>query len=198
LVKKIGQIFSIDDKDRAILRRLIRDPTISDNQIAKLASMPVKTVNRRRKALEDNEIVSYHLNVNMGKGGTGRFMARHLYIIEFKLGFPQSRLITEIKEEPNVRTIFTDHIYESHIAEVDGHTALIMLVEGRSDEEINDAFNSKIIPSLKKNHGEDAIIDVKTIRLGEPIRIFHNYIFMVNMEKGKIKEEWSDNTIFVE
>jgi DNA-binding Lrp family transcriptional regulator len=198
LVKKIGQIFSIDDKDRAILRRLIRDPTISDNQIAKLASMPVKTVNRRRKALEDNEIVSYHLNVNMGKGGTGRFLARHLYIIVFKLGFPQSRLITEIKEEPNVRTIFTDHIYESHIAEVDGHTALIMLVEGRSDEEINDAFNSKIIPSLKKNHGEDAIIDVKTIRLGEPIRIFHNYIFMVNMEKGKIKEEWSDNAIFVE
>lgn len=198
MVKKIGQIFSIDDKDRAILRRLIRDPTISDNQIAKLASMPVKTVNRRRKALEDNEIVSYHLNVNMGKGGTGRFRARHLYIIVFKLGFPQSRLITEIKEEPNVRTIFTDHIYESHIAEVDGHTALIMLVEGRSDEEINDAFNSKIIPSLKKNHGEDAIIDVKTIRLGEPIRIFHNYIFMVNMEKGKIKEEWSDNAIFVE
>lgn len=198
MVKKIGQNFSIDDKDRAILRRLVRDPTISDNQIAKLASMPVKTVNRRRKALEDNEIVSYHLNVNMGKGGTGRFLARHLYIIEFKLGFPQSRLITEIKEEPNVRTIFTDHIYESHIAEVDGHTALIMLVEGRSDEEINDAFNSKIIPSLKKNHGEDAIIDVKTIRLGEPIRILHNYIFMVNMEKGKIKEEWSDNAIFVE
>lgn len=198
MVKKIGQIFSIDDKDRAILRRLVRDPTISDNQIAKLAGMPVKTVNRRRKALEDNEIVSYHLNVNMGKVGTGRFLARHLYIIEFKLGFPQSRLITEIKEEPNVRTIFTDHIYESHVAEVDGHTALIMLVEGRSDEEINEAFNSKIIPSLKKNHGEDAITDVKTIRLGEPIRIFHNYILMVNMEKGKIKEEWSNNAIFVE
>jgi hydrogenase maturation factor len=30
------------------------------------------------------------------------------------------RLVNEIKEEPNVRTIFTDHIYESHIAEIDG------------------------------------------------------------------------------
>ena len=198
LVKKVGQVFSIDDKDRAILKRLIRDPTISDNQIAKLTGMPVKTVNRRRKALEENGIVSYHLNVNMGRGGTGRFLARHLYIIEFKLGFPQSRLIKEIKEEPNVRTIFTDHIYESHIAEIDGRTALIMLVEGRSDEEINEAFNSKIIPSLKKNHGEDAITNVKTIRLSDPIRVFHNYIFMVNMEKGKIRGEWSDNAIFVE
>ncbi len=125
-------------------------------------------------------------------------MLRYLYLIEFRLGFPQSRLVNEIKEEPNVRTIFTDHIYESHIAEIDGHMALIMLVEGRNDEEVNEAFNSKIIPSLKKNHGEGAITNVKTIRLGDPIRIFHNYIFMVNMVMGKIKEDWSDNAIFVE
>jgi DNA-binding Lrp family transcriptional regulator len=198
LVKKNGRNFSLDDKDRTIIKKLIREPTISDNQIAKITGIPIKTVNRRRKSLEDCQIISYHVNVNMGRNGTSRFSARHLYIIEFRLGFPQSRLVNEIKEEPNVRTIFTDHIYESHIAEIDGHTALIMLVEGRNDEEINEAFNSKIIPSLKKNHGEDAITNVKTIRLGDPIRIFHNYIFMVNMTKGKIKEDWSDNAIFVE
>lgn len=198
MVKKNGRNFSLDDKDRTIIKKLIREPTISDNQIAKITGIPIKTVNRRRKSLEDCQIISYHVNVNMGRNGTSRFSARHLYIIEFRLGFPQSRLVNEIKEEPNVRTIFTDHIYESHIAEIDGHTALIMLVEGRNDEEINEAFNSKIIPSLKKNHGEDAITNVKTIRLGDPIRIFHNYIFMVNMTKGKIKEDWSDNAIFVE
>ena len=198
MARKNTGTYSLDDKDRAILKKLIRDPTVSDNQISKMTGIPVKTVNRRRKLLEERSVISYHLNVNMGRGGTGRFSARHLYLIEFRLGFPQSRLINEIKEEPNVRTIFTDHIYESHIAEIDGHTALIMLVEGRSDEEVNEAFNSKIIPSLKKNHGEDAITNVKTIRLGDPIRIFHNYIFMVNMANGKIRDDWSDNAIYVE
>jgi len=198
LVKKIGPSRVLDSKDRMIIKKLIKNPTISDNQISKTTGIPVKTVNRRRKALEEEQIISYHVNVDMRKNGTGRFGARHLYLIEFKLGFPQSRLVNEIREEPNVRTFFTDHIYESHIAEIDGHTALIMVVEGRDDEEVNEAFNTKIIPSLKKNHGEDAIINVKTIRLSDPIRIFHNYIFMVNLNKGKIKDEWADNAIFVE
>jgi len=198
MVKEIGQHYVLDDKDKVILKKLTRDPTISDNQIAKLAKLPVKTVNRRRKALEDAGLVSYYIGIDMGKNGTGRFLARHLYIIEFKLGFSQSRLVNEIKEEPNVRTIFTDHIYESHIAEVDGRTALIMLVEGKSDEEVNEAFNSKIIPSLQKNHGADAITNVKTIRLADPIRLFHNYILMVNMAGGKIRDDWSDNAIFME
>lgn len=198
MVKKNGLYYSLDDKDKTILKKLTRDPTISDNQIAKLTGIPVKTVNRRRKCLEDAGLLSYHVNINMGKTGTGRFLARHLYLIEFKLGFPQSRLVNEIKEEPNVRTIFTDHIYESHIAEVDGRTALIMLVEGRDDEEVNEAFNTKIIPSLQKNHGVDAIANVKTIRLSDPIRVFHNYILMVNMSRGKIREDWSDSAIFVE
>jgi DNA-binding Lrp family transcriptional regulator len=197
-MKNNGQYYLLDDKDKSILKKLTRDPTMSDNQIAKLTKIPVKTVNRRRKLLEENGIVSYHANINMGKNGTGRFLARHLYIIEFKLGFAQSRLINEIKEEPNVRTIFTDHIYESHIAEVDGRTSLIMLVEGKGDEEVNEAFNTKIIPSLQKNHGVDAIANVRTIRLADPIRIFHNYIFMVNMSKGKIRDSWSENAIFVE
>lgn len=198
MVKKNSQYYIVDDKDKAILKKLTRDPTLSDNHIAKITHIPVKTVNRRRKQLEENGILSYHININMGNNGTGRFLARHLYIIEFKLGFPQSRLEKEIKEEPNVRTIFTDHIYESHIAEVDGRTSLIMLVEGKSDEEVNEAFNAKIIPSLQKNHGVDAITNVKTIRLADPIRIFHNYIFMVNMSKGRIKDDWSDSAIFVE
>lgn len=31
-----------------------------------------------------------------------------------------------------------------------------------------------------------------------PIRVFHNYILMVNMHKGKIRDDWSDSAIFVE
>jgi DNA-binding Lrp family transcriptional regulator len=160
----------LDDKDKAIIRALVKDPTLSDNRISRITGIPVKTVNRRRKELEADGLISYHLNVNMGSGGTGRFSARHLYLVRFKLGFPQARLVKEIMEERNVRTVFTDYIYESHIAEIDGHTALMMIIEGHSDDEINEAFNSKIIPSLKKNHGEDAILDVRTPKRIYPLR----------------------------
>ncbi len=195
---KTGDAGQIDDKDRAIIRALIKDPTLSDNRISKLTQIPVKTVNRRRKDLEERNLISYHLNVNMGSSGTGRFNARHLYIVRFNLGFPQAKLIKEIVEERSVRTVFTDYIYESHIAEAAGHTALVLIMEGHSDDEINEAFNSRIIPSLKKNHGEDAILDVSTIRLSHAVRVFHNYIFPVNMEKGRMRKDWSYNSIFVE
>ena len=100
--------------------------------------------------------------------------------------------------EPNVSTIFTEFIYESHIAEIDGHTALVLLIEGSSDDEINIKFNEIIIPSLEKNHGTDSIIEVTTIRLGKSIRMFHNYLPMVNMDNGRLQESWDNSAIFVE
>jgi hypothetical protein len=72
------------------------------------------------------------------------------------------------------------------------------MIEGTSDDEVNNKFNEIIIPSLEKNHGVGSIIKVTTIRLGKNIRLFHNYLPMVNMEKGKIKRSWDSNAIFVE
>ena len=62
--------------------------------------------------------------------------------------------------------------------------------------DINIGFNSKIVPSLKKNHGKDSIINVSTIRLGKTIRIFHNYLPMINISQGIIKNEWPETAIF--
>lgn len=187
---------TLDINDLLIVRELIRNPRVSDNRISRRTGIPVRTVNRKRKRMEELELISYYTQLDMGTNGTGRFPSRHLYLITFKLGITQETLIREIHEERNVRTVFTELIYESHIAEIDGHTALVMIIEGKTDDEINAGFNSRIVPSLQKNHGRDSIVNVSTIRLGPSIRLFHNYIPMVNMKKGFLKDSWRNEAIF--
>ncbi|MEM4311891.1 MAG: Lrp/AsnC family transcriptional regulator [Nitrososphaerales archaeon] len=191
------EVRKIDEQEEKIIKALIRNPRASDNEIAKTMNIPVMTVNRKRKRLEDKEILNYFTMVNMGPEGTGRFNTRHLYLIKFRLGISQEDLLRIIKKEPNVRTVFTEFIYESHIAEIEGHTGLALIIEGKDENEINYIFNSQIVPYLKKNHGEDSIIEVSTIRLGKAIRLFHNYLLPINMEKGKLKKDWSDDAIYV-
>lgn len=186
----------LDRQEEQIVKALMRNPRVSDNKVAHLTGIPLTTVNRKRKRMEEAGLLSYYCALNMGPDGTGAFGARHLYLIEFKLGITQDQIIKEIKEEPNIRTVFTEFIYESHIAEIGGHTALALLIEGRNDDEINNKFNGSMVPSLKKNHGVDSITNVSTIRVGRPIRIFHNYLPIVNMERGVIKEDWRSAAIF--
>jgi len=182
--------------EKKIVKMLIKNPRISDMKISELSGISYKTVNRKRQKLENAGLINYYTELNTGTKGTKTLTARHLYLIKFQLGITQEKIIKEIKEEPNVRTIFTELIYESHLAEIDGHTALIMIIEGETDDDINIGFNSKIVPSLKKNHGKDSIINVSTIRLGKTIRIFHNYLPMINIDQGIIKKEWPETAIF--
>ncbi len=188
----------LDEHEVKIAKALIKDPRISDNKIGLSTGVPIRTVNRKRKKLEDEGILRYYTELNMGADGTGRFNARHLYLVKFKIGVSENRIIKEVKEEPNVRTVFTDFLYESHIGEIDGHTALALIIEGKSDEEINTKFNEIMVPSLEKNHGKDSLIEITTIRLGKPIRLFHNYLPMVNMVKGKINKSWAEDAILAE
>ncbi len=188
----------LDSQAVKVVKALIKDPRLSDNQIGLQTGVPIRTVNRKRKKMEEEGLLRYYTELNMGADGTGRFNARHLYLVKFKLGISQSRIIKEVKEEPNVRTVFTDFIYESHIAEIKGHAALALIIEGSSDDEVNTKFNEIMVPSLEKNHGKDSIVDITTIRLGKPIRLFHNYLPMVNIVRGKINSKWGAEAILAE
>ena len=42
----------LDEQERMIVRALVRDPRLSDNQIGKLTGVPTPTVRRKRKRLE--------------------------------------------------------------------------------------------------------------------------------------------------
>ena len=187
----------LDEQERMIVRALIRDSRLSDNQIGKLTGVPTPTVRRKRKRLEAAGLLSYFCALDMQETGTGNFGARHLYVIKFRIGITLKQIVDEIKNEPNIRTIFTDLIYESHIAEIDGRIAIVMIIEGKHDADIVENVQGKIVPSLRKNHGPDSIEEISTIRLLSPIRIFHNYVPMVNMRHGILADDWPKDAIFV-
>jgi DNA-binding Lrp family transcriptional regulator len=188
---------TFDDQERAILKALIRDPRQSDNYISKITGVPTPTVRRKRKRLEDEGLINYFAAIDMQETGAGTFGARHLYIIRFRIGVTVKQIVDEIKNEPNVRSVFTDLIYESHIAELDGHVALVMIIEGKNDADIIENVQGKIIPSLRKNHGPESIEEISTLRLLGPIRVFHNYVPLVNMHQGVLRGDWTDDAIFV-
>ncbi|MBI2195041.1 MAG: hypothetical protein HYU36_23920 [Planctomycetes bacterium] len=187
----------LDEQEKLISRCLIRDPRMSDTRLAKETGIPMKTAKRKRIRLEQENLLSYFAYLDLQSTGAGLFNARHLYQIKFKLGVTRKQILDEIRQEPNVKTIFTELIYESHLAEIDGHIALVLLVEGQTDAEIVENVQSKIIPSLMKNHGQDSIMDISSIRLLMPIRIMHNYLPCLNMQNGRLREDAGRDTIFV-
>jgi DNA-binding Lrp family transcriptional regulator len=187
----------LDDQEKAIVRALVRDPRLSDHAVSEKTSVPAKTVSRKRRRLEEEGILAYFTQVDLMEGGTGHYNTRHLYIVKFRLGVTKKQIVDEIKNEANIKSVFTELIFQSHIAEIDGHIALLMLIEGKDDSDVVESVQAKIIPSLRKNHGEDSIEEIQTIRVLAPIRIMRNYIPIVNMNGGTMKDDWPEDAIFV-
>ena len=90
-----------DEQKKLIIKALIKDPRMSDNNIGKLTKVPIRTVSRKRKKLEQNNEISYYVSTNP------KSKARHLYLIKFKMGITKNKLIAEIKKEQKIKTIWT-------------------------------------------------------------------------------------------
>jgi hypothetical protein len=187
----------LDEQEKLIVRQLIRDPRESDNGIGELTDVNVRTVGRKRQRLEQEGVLSYYTQLDLSARGTGQFNTRHLYIVKFKIGVTYKQLTEDIQREPFVRSIFTEIIFESHIAEIDGKLAMLMFIDGASDTEIVQTVQEKLIPSLLKNHGENSIEEISTVRLLAPVRVMRNYLPFVNMENGYIKKDWPNDAIYV-
>jgi DNA-binding Lrp family transcriptional regulator len=187
----------LDEQERLIVRHLIRDPRESDNGIGEATGVNVRTVGRKRQKLEQAGMLSYFTHLDLSARGTGQFSARHLYIIQFRIGITYKQVLEDIQREPFVRSVFTKIIFESHIAEIDGKLAMLLFIDGASDTDIVQTMQEELIPSLLKNHGADSIEDVQTIRVLAPVRVLRNYVVPVNMEAGYIKKDWPDDGIYV-
>jgi DNA-binding Lrp family transcriptional regulator len=188
----------LDTQERAIARALIRNPRFSDNRISSMTGIPVRTVGRKRTRMERSGTIKYYTGLDLqADPGSSQPTTQHMVIIKFKLGVTRAQIVEEIRIEANVATVFSELIRDSFIAETDGHIALTMIVEGESDSDVADSVQGKIIPSLQKNHGENSIDELRTIRLLGAIRREHNYLPMVNMQDAVLLEDWPDEAIFV-
>ncbi len=187
----------LDEQETKIAKALIRDPRLSDNRLGDQNSIPVRTVSRKRARMESAGLLRYFAEIDQGPEGTGHFQCRHLYILKFCMGTTPGRLSAHIADEPKVVTAFTRSIYTSHIAEIDGRVALVLVVDGSSDADIVERVQEQIIPALKARHGQDAVEEIQTIRLLAPLRMLRNYIVGVNLDSGRMRDDWSLDAIFV-
>jgi DNA-binding Lrp family transcriptional regulator len=187
----------LDEQEKLIVRELIRNPRESDNRIGEITGVNVRTVGRKRQKLENEGILSYYTHLDLSAAGTGQLSTRHVYIIKFRIGVTFSQIKADISREPKVRSIFTELIFESHIAEVDGRLAMLLLIDGTSDTDIVQTVQEKLIPSLLENHGEGSIEEVSTMRLLLPVRFMRNYLPFINMKAGYLSGDWPDEAICV-
>ncbi|MDB6155573.1 MAG: putative transcriptional regulator, AsnC family [Chthoniobacteraceae bacterium] len=187
----------LDDQERLIVRQLIRDPRESDNGVGEATGVNVRTVGRKRQRMEEAGILSYFTNLDLSTPGTGQFTTRHLYIIKFRIGVTYNQLLDDIKREPFVRSIFTEIIFESHISEIDGKLAMLLFIDGASETDIVQTVQEQLMPSLLRNHGENSIEEVSTVRILSPVRVMRNYVLPVNMQNGYIRKDWPDEAIYV-
>ncbi len=196
-MKSVEQEKSLDEQEKNIVRELIRNPRISDNKISKRTKIPVMTVNRKRKRLEEEGYLKYFTSLDSGELGTGIYNAKQLYIIKFKIGITSEHYLETLEYSSKYRGFKATYVSLSYLGEKDGHLALILIMDARSDSKLVDEFNGKLIPYFKEVLGDDCIEEVTTSKITHTVRRHHNYLTRFNMEKTKIKEEWLDEWIFV-
>ena len=186
----------LDEQEKKILTELVRNPRISDNQIGKNTNIPVKTVNRKRKILEERGVVHYFTFLNHGERGTGIFTSQYMYIVKLKYGITTLRVSQKFYEIMNNKAL-TKHTLFSSIGEDNGHVVLVFVLESGKQEDMVEIFNAEIVPTIGNFFGAEAIVDVKSIAMRRNTKLLHNYMPGYNMEKGIIKKDWPNENLFI-
>ncbi|MGB9748293.1 MAG: winged helix-turn-helix domain-containing protein [Candidatus Woesearchaeota archaeon] len=186
----------LDDAEQRILKEIIRNPRISDNKISIITSIPIKTVNRKRKILEQEGILYYFASVNNLESGTGAFEASHLYIVILKNGITK-KAVNEFFEKQEFNLHDFKHINFCYLGESSGSVVLVFIIESKKDEDISEIFNVDIYSKLKKEFGE-CIKEINVVKLNRTILMHHNYLLHKNVKNGRIDENWPSNMLFIE
>jgi DNA-binding Lrp family transcriptional regulator len=186
----------IDLQEKKLIRELVLNPRISDNQISKNTGIPLKTVNRKRKKLEKDNLISYMTYLDTSDNGTSDFKSRQMYIITFSHGITRSLFLDKIRyaNSPNDYLI-KKHVLESQLGETDGKLCLIIILESRLDTDILEIFNAEIIPFLHSHLGHHSIKDVQTINLTYMGITLHNYT--LNKENISLFGQLNKDTVYV-
>lgn len=189
---------TLDEQERSIVRYLIRHPRASDNEIGKATKIPVTTVNRKRKKLEEEKLLRYYVSLDKGEFGLHIFDARQLYIIKMRIGITRKEYIQRLEMDSHWQLLNSRYISWASLGEQDGRLALIIILDAPSEQQLVDEFNGRIVPYLREKLGADCIEDVNTANINKLVRVHHNYLPAINMERGVIKKDWPDDLIFVD
>lgn len=187
----------LDEAEVKIARELIRNPRASDNHISKQTRIPVMTVNRKRKNLEQEHFIRYYTSLDKGEFGLHIFGAKQLYIIKFKIGITRNKYLEIMETDAKWRTFNCQYISLAYLGEKDGHLALIIILDAKDEAHLVEEFNGNIVTFLNEKLGKDTIEEILTVPLSKLIRVHHNYMPYMNIEKGIIKDSWPDDMIFV-
>lgn len=188
----------LDDQERKIIGALIKNPRASDNNIAKATGVPVMTVNRKRKALENDKLLRYYTSIDKGEFGLDIFGAKKLFIIKFKIGITRKGYLEVMESDARWRMFNCQFISMAYLGEQDGRLALVIILDAKNDDHMVEEFNGKIVPFLQNKFGEDCIREVSTVALNTLTRIHHNYMPYANLKDGRIRDDWPDDMIFVD
>lgn len=188
----------LDEKEAKIIKELVKNPRASDNKIAKATKVAVMTVNRKRKQLEAEGLLNYFTYLDTSRYGTSSLPARQLYVIKFKIGITKKAFIESFKKDELTKTKNTEYFYESFLGERDGQLIWSFIMDGGQGKEIMEIFNGKIVPMLETWFGKDCIVESFSFRLTTQLRLLHNYIPLLNMEKGILKKGYPNEFIFID
>ena len=187
-----------DEKEKLIIKELIRNPRLSDNQIGRKTGIPIKTVNRKRKKLESNNVLNYFTYVNHSPAGTEKMNAKQLYLITYKRGLTRKYFIETVKHSEKLKDVGVRHILNSYLGEDNGQLVHIVIFESRVASDILEIFNSDLLPELSRLFGSDVVSNTKVIPITQMIRVLHNYVLNLNLDNGIMKADWPDHNIFID
>ena len=186
-----------DAKETKMLSELIRNPRSSDNKIASRAKLPVATVNRKRKELEQRGILTYFAHVNNWKDGTQVFSARQMYMIKLRYGITRKQFLDAFYQPGELTPLFLKHVVSSDLGEMNGQLVFIITVESRIDTDILEIFNAEIAPMLDRHFGKGSIQESISLPLTQSLTMLHNYN-KFNLDSGKIRDNWPNDKVFVQ
>ena len=187
----------ITEKEKLILKELIKNPRVSDNQISKTTGIPVKTVNRRRKYLEDNNLVVYSSSINNYEKGTGRFGATCMYSLFFKFGITKEKIKGIITSEIYRRhPAVMKHIMFDFVGEKEGSVVYTTILVSRASADFIEILNAEIIPFFSGAISHDCISKVEEMTVGFFNKTGHNnYAWWVF--SGERPKEIPDKEIYI-
>ncbi len=187
-----------DDKDKLILTELVRNPRTTDKDISLKTNIPIKTVNRRRKQLEEKNAITYMATINNSETGSKVFNAISTFTFYFNYGITRDWLFKIITSQKYLTNhAIKKHIFMDSIGEKDGRAAYTFFLVSRVQSDMIDILNAEILPLFEEELGTKPIFKIEEIKIFSMNKILHNYLPHLNIEHGRIKESVPVSDLFI-